>query len=152
MRRGVRCGVIFVITAALWSFGPGVLAQAPSPVGRWKTVDDQTGDVTSVVEIALVNGALVGHVARVMSPPGDSENPMCDKCPGERKDKPIVGMQIMWDMRADGDEFTGGRILDPDNGKIYRCKVKVIDGGRRLEVRGYIGFSLFGRTQTWVRE
>ena len=134
------------------SFAHDDPSHGPSPVGTWKTIDDKTGKVKSVVQIAEANGELQGKVEKVFSPPAESENPVCDKCAGERKDKPVIGMTIMWGLKQDGDEYTGGQILDPAEGKIYKCKIKVEDGGHKLHVRGFIGFALIGRTQTWVRE
>ena len=79
-------------------------------------------------------------------------NPICKECEGERHNQPVTGMQIVWGLKQDGDEWNGGHILDPNNGKVYRCKMSVTEGGQKLEVRGFIGFSLLGRTQTWERQ
>ncbi|MBI1397633.1 MAG: DUF2147 domain-containing protein [Betaproteobacteria bacterium] len=127
-------------------------ADLTSPVGLWKTVDDHTHKARSLVRIVEVGGELQGRVEELLNrQPDDDPDGLCRKCPGERKDQPIVGMTILWGLKRDDDEYDGGEILDPKNGKTYRCKMHVIDGGRRLEVRGYIGISLIGRTQTWVR-
>jgi len=136
----------------LFFCGVTFAADGASPVGVWKTIDDKTGKVKSVVHISENGGELQGKVEKVFSPPADSENPVCDKCEGERKDKPVIGMTIMWGLKKDGDEYKGGHILDPAEGKTYKCKIKVSDDGKSLNVRGYIGFALIGRTQTWVRE
>ena len=138
----------------LWvAFLTGVaFAQASSPVGRWKTVDDKTGQVKSIVAIEDVNGEVRGRVDKIFAPPAPNANPLCDKCPDDRRNKPLLGMTIMWGLKKDGDEYTGGRVLDPENGKTYKCKLRVIEGGKKLELRGYIGISLIGRTQTWIRE
>ena len=120
-----------------------------SPVGLWKTVDDKTGQVKSIVEIRDVNGELEGRVVKLFNPP--EPHPVCLKCTGDLKDKPVMGMQILWGMRREGDEWTGGRILDPENGEIYRCTMSVEDDGKTLNVRGFIGLSIFGRTERWVR-
>jgi uncharacterized protein (DUF2147 family) len=145
-----RCSAVFMILVACTS--AIVLAQDQSPAGRWKTIDDRTGKPKSIVQIVEANGELQGTVAAVLPAPGIPPNPKCLKCSGDRKDKPIVGMTIMWGLKKDHDEYSGGSVFDPDNGKTYRCKVKVVNGGRKLEVRGFIGFSMIGRTQTWVRE
>jgi len=79
------------------------------------------------------------------------EDSVCAKCSDERRDQPVVGMEILRHLRPDGDEWSGGEILDPENGKTYRAKLKLADGGQTLVVRGYIGISLFGRSQTWIR-
>lgn len=126
--------------------------QASSPAGRWRTYDDKSGELKSIVVVRDVDGELQGYVEKVYSPPAPSEHPLCERCTGERRNRPIVGMRIMWGMKANGAEFTGGRLFDPESGKEYRGKIRLADGGRRLDVRGYIGLSMFGRTQTWIRE
>ena len=124
-----------------------------SPVGRWRTVDDVTGKTKSVVVIREENGRLYGEIERLVDPdPQYPKDPRCVRCPGEMRDKPVIGLRILWDLRKDGDQWSGGRVLDPDNGKTYRCHVAVEEGGEKLKVRGFIGFSLFGRTQTWLRD
>jgi uncharacterized protein (DUF2147 family) len=127
-------------------------AQSVTPAGRWRTVNDDTGKPESIVVITEVKGEMQGRVEQVFSPPAPNTNPMCDRCSPDRKGQPIVGMLIMWGMRKNGDEYTGGRLYDPNNGKTYRGKIRLIDGGKKLDVRGYIGISMFGRTQTWLRE
>jgi len=104
----------------------------------------------AVVEIREENGEFIGTV-RGLLVPATAEDSVCTKCQGERRGQRIVGMEILRHMRPDGDEWSGGEILDPENGKTYRAKMRLTDGGRKLVVRGYIGFSLFGRSQTWVR-
>lgn len=96
-----------------------------------------------------------GKVVGILPLPSDDpDNPgrLCKLCTDERKDKPILGMISLRGLRPDGDVFAGGETLDPDNGKTYRCKLMVRDGGNRLDVRGFIGMALIGRTQSWVRE
>jgi uncharacterized protein (DUF2147 family) len=127
-----------------------VFAQASTPVGLWKTIDDATGNPRSHVRIEEVNGELQGKVEKIYPFPGDDPENLCDKCKGERKDKPVVGMTILWGLKEGGGVWKGGKILDPDNGKIYRCKMTLSDDGRELDVRGFIGISLIGRTQTWL--
>lgn len=121
-----------------------------SPVGLWRTVDDKTGQPRSIVRVYEENGLLYGRVERSLNPA--RANRRCDKCTDERKGQLIVGMVIIRGMKPSGDEYTGGDILDPDNGKVYHCKFKVKDRGNKLSVRGYVGASLFGRSQTWTRE
>lgn len=121
-----------------------------TPVGTWHTVSDVDGKPRGVIAIREVNGRLVG-TARGSLVPGERNDRLCDKCPGERQGKPIFGMDILTGLRPDGDEWTGGEILDPDTGKVYKAKIRLIDGGRKLVLRGYIGVSLLGRSQTWVR-
>jgi len=134
-------------------FSMYAVAEDTSPVGKWKTIDDETGKVKSIVMISDVGGELQGKVEKVFSPPAESENPICDKCEGERKDKPVIGMTILWGLKKTGDrEYEGGQVLDPAKGKIYKSKLTVSEDGKKLRMRGFIGFALIGRTQTWVRE
>ncbi len=122
-----------------------------TPVGTWKTIDDKTGEAKSLVQISEVAGQLEGKVVKVLKSK-QGPHPICDQCDGARHNQPVVGMTILWNMKQDGNEWDGGQILDPKSGKIYKCSMHVIDGGKKLSVRGYIGFSLFGRSQTWLRE
>jgi uncharacterized protein (DUF2147 family) len=123
-----------------------------TPEGKWRTIDDTTGKVKSIVEISQTgNGTLQAKVLQVL----DSEkgpHPLCDACKGANHNKPIEGMVIAWGLRHEGKTWDGGKIMDPKNGKVYSAKMTPIDDGRKLEVRGYMGFSLLGRTQTWLRE
>jgi uncharacterized protein (DUF2147 family) len=130
----------------------GAWAQQASPVGVWKTIDDQSGKPKSLIRITERGGEFRGKIEKLFREPGEDPNPTCDKCEGELKDKPILGMTILTGMKPDGDEYNGGLILDPASGKVYKSKMAVIDGGKKLNVRGYVGVPLFGRTQTWVRE
>ncbi len=126
-------------------------AQEATPVGVWKTIDDQTGKPKSLVRISESNGELKGKVEKLFRDAGEEPDPKCDKCEGPLKDQPIVGMTILTGMKKDGNEYKGGQILDPANGKVYKSKMAVTDGGKKLDVRGYIGIPMLGRTQTWVR-
>ena len=122
-----------------------------SPVGLWKTIDDSTNKPRSLIRISDKNGELIATVEKGLLS-GETGDKVCDKCTDERKDKPLIGMVIMDGMKAKGDAYEGGHILDPDNGEIYNCKIKLDSTGKQLEVRGFIGVSLFGRSQTWMRE
>ena len=122
-----------------------------SPVGTWQTIDDASKKPRSVVTIWEDGGKLYGKIDKIFYKPGEKEDPLCDKCEGERHNKPVIGMTFMWDLEKDDDEWNGGKILDPDNGEIYKCYVEVQEGGKRLKVRGYVGFALLGRTQYWQR-
>ena len=124
---------------------------ADSPVGLWKTIDDKTNKPRSLVRIVEENGEYKGIVEKGLR---EDDNPerVCEKCDAPRKNQKIQGMTFMWGLKKDGNEFKGGEILDPENGKIYRCKMKLVDGGKKLDVRGFIGIALIGRTQTWWRE
>jgi uncharacterized protein (DUF2147 family) len=126
------------------------LAAQGTPIGLWRSISDVDGKPTALVEISKKGGSLSGIVKEILVPT-DSADRFCGHCTGDRKDKPIMGMQIVWDMRPDGDGWSGGSILDPDNGKIYKGKIWLSDNGKKLIVRGFIGIPLFGRSQTWLR-
>jgi uncharacterized protein (DUF2147 family) len=128
----------------------GALAQS-SPVGLWKSIDDGNGKPKALIRISDSNGELKGKIEKIF-PSTDDKNPNCDKCEGANKDQPILGMTIINGMRAEGSEFTGGTILDPNNGKVYKSKMTLSDEGKKLNVRGYIGMPMLGRTQVWLRE
>lgn len=123
---------------------------ADSPVGLWKIIDDRDGTPRALVRISETDGEYRGAIEQGLRP-GDDDSAVCDKCKGPRRGQRLIGMAIVTGIKKQGDEYAGGEILDPDNGQIYRCKMTLRDGGRTLEVRGFIGISLFGRTQTWVR-
>jgi uncharacterized protein (DUF2147 family) len=131
----------------------GAAAQATSPAGLWRTIDDSSKKDKSLVRIVEANDVYTGKVEKIVDP-DSPKDAVCKDCSDERKDKPILGMTIIRNMKQSGDDktvFEGGDILDPNNGKVYKSKMKLIDGGSKLEVRGFIGISLLGRTQTWVR-
>lgn len=121
-----------------------------SPVGLWKTIDDNTGKPRGLVRIFEQDGKLFGRLEKSFKP--GSENERCEKCTDARKNRPIFGLLIIRDMVRAEDDYRGGDILDPENGSVYRCKLKLDDDGKKLRVRGFIGFSLIGRTQVWERE
>lgn len=124
---------------------------ANTPVGMWKTIDDKTGETKSYVRIWEDKGILYGKIDSLFSKPGEDPNRLCTQCEGKNKNKPVKGLTIMWDLKKDDDEWNGGQILDPKNGKVYRCKMKLDDTGRKLAVRGFLGISLLGRSQEWIR-
>ncbi|MDX3935864.1 DUF2147 domain-containing protein [Stenotrophomonas sp.] len=124
---------------------------ADGAVGRWKTIDDKTGKVKSIVEISqATNGTLTGKVVDILHS-DKGPNPVCDGCEGANKNKPVKGMTILWNLKADGaNAWSGGTILDPGNGKTYKSKMKLQTGGAKLDVSGCVAFIC--RAQTWVRE
>lgn len=128
-----------------------IFADSISPVGKWKTIDDETGEEKSIVRIWFEDGVLYGKIDSLYLEPDEDPDPVCDECKGKNKDKPIMGMTIMENLSQKGTEWTGGTILDPDNGKTYKCKIEIIENGDRLKLRGFIGISLLGRTQYWIR-
>jgi uncharacterized protein (DUF2147 family) len=117
----------------------------------WKTIDDHTHQVKAIVAFSEQGGTLSGRVVQLFRQPGEDPNPRCRKCVGQRHEQPVVGMIILWNLHRDGDSWSGGEILDPESGEVYRCILHPIDHGEKLEVRGYIGFSVLGRTQVWER-
>lgn len=144
------------VTAAaattLLALAPAFAADLGSPVGLWQTIDDETGKPKALIRITDNNGTLQGQIEKLLRAPGEDQNPLCVKCEGARKDQPITGMVILTGLKKDGDEYTGGEILDPAKGKVYKSKVHLTEGGKKLSVRAYIGAPLLGRSQTWVRQ
>ena len=134
--------------AALTAF----TAQAqPTPAGLWKTIDDKTGKERSLIRIGEAGGVYTGTIEKSLDP-NATPGAVCDKCTDERKDKPLIGMAIVRGVKQNADDkevFDGGDITDPDNGKVYKLRLKPLEGGKKLEVRGYIG--PFFRNQTWIR-
>ena len=127
-------------------------AAEPSAVGLWKTINDKTNKPESIVRIVEMNGELTGKVEKIFVEPGEDANPRCEKCPGSFKDQPILGMTFLWGFKRSGNKYAGGKILDPDEGQVYSCQMELSADGAKLNVRGYVGIPLFGRTQTWFRE
>ena len=132
-------------------FSSAVLAES-TPAGLWRTIDDHTGKEKSLVRIVEVNGEFRGTIEKLFREPGEDPNPNCDKCTGDKKNKPVIGMMILTGLKKDNSQWAGGEILDPQNGKIYRCKAWLENKGHDLHVRGFIGMALLGRTQIWKRE
>ena len=129
-----------------------VLAQA-TPAGLWKTIDDETKKEKSLIRVTESGGVFTGKLEKFLDPATKSDT-VCDKCSDERKDKPVLGMTLIRNVKKNADEaaqWDGGDILDPNNGKVYKVRIKPTDGGKSLEVRGYIGSPILGRTQTWLR-
>jgi len=128
-------------------------AQVASPAGLWKTVDDNTKKEKSLVRIVESGGVYTGKVEKIIDP-DSPKDAVCKDCTDDRKDKPVLGMTIIRNMKpsaGDKNVFEGGDVLDPNNGKVYSAKLTLVDGGKKLDVRGYIGMPMLGRTQTWQR-
>lgn len=145
------------IAASLLFATGAVLAATNTPVGTWKTIDDESGQAKSIVEITDNNGELQARIVKLLNRSladiaRDGDVAVCKKCEGERKDKPVEGMNIMWGVHQNDDVWDGGKIVDPKSGKIYKVKLSMLDGGQKLNVRGYIGFSWVGRSQVWERQ
>ncbi len=138
-----------LITLSL-ALAAGFASAQATPVGLWKTIDDETKAEKSLVRVTDEGGVITGRIEKLLDPA--KQNDVCDKCTDDRKDKPILGMTIVRNMKQDAADaaiWTGGDITDPKNGKVYRARMKPVDGGKTLEVRGYIG--PFYRNQTWIR-
>ena len=137
-----------LIAAGLLALCLPALAADPA-VGRWKTIDDETGQAKSIVEITeAANGTLSGRIVELLNP--SKPNPACDKCKDDRKGKPITGMEIIRGMKRDGDAYAGGTILKPDEGKVYKSKMELIEGVSKLEVSGCVAFIC--KSQVWQRQ
>ena len=139
------------LAAGLLLGSAAVYAANDTPVGTWKTIDDETGKAKSIVQITEQDGELQGKVLQVLQS-DEGPDPVCHACEGERKNQPIEGMTIMWGVTRDGDAWSGGKILDPKKGKTYKVRLRMLDGGQKLDVHGYIGFALLGRSQVWERQ
>ncbi len=146
MMRGLVSTGAFLLTLAVAGASP-----APSLLGRWKTLDDKTGEAKSIVSVYVESGELKARVDSLLPLPGKDPNRVCEKCEGERKGQRIRGMIVAWGLKPKNGVWEGGRILDPVNGKIYRCRIAADPDGKTLIVRGYIGISLLGRSQKWER-
>jgi len=123
-----------------------------TPAGTWKTIDDTTGKPKSLVVITESNGVLQGKIEKLFRGADEDQNPKCVNCKDARKDQPIIGMVMLSGLKYDGKEWSGGEITDPATGKVYKSKAELTEGGTKLQVRGYVGLPMFGRSQTWVRE
>lgn len=124
-------------------------ATAQTPTGAWKTVDDATGKEKAVIRITEANGVFTGKIEKLLDPA--KQDSKCDECTDDRKGKPVVGLTIMRNVKKGEGHWEGGDILDAANGKVYRVRLSLSADNKKLEVRGYMGTPLFGRTQTWTR-
>ena len=123
---------------------------APSPAGTWKTIDDETHQPRALVRIEEHDGVLSGRIVHLFREPGEDPDPLCKDCPAERHNQPVLGMTILWNFHRHGDAWEGGEVLDPEEGRIYRANLHLLDDAH-LDVHGYIGVPLLGRSQVWER-
>jgi uncharacterized protein (DUF2147 family) len=146
--RTIAC---FMLLCALPAFTETVRAAtgAPSPVGLWRTVDDRTNKPRGIIRIYEENGIFFGRIETSFNP--EELTARCEKCSGDRKDAPVIGLVIMRGITKHGAEYDGGEILDPETGSIYRCRFTLSSEGAKLFLRGYLGIPVLGRTQTWTR-
>jgi uncharacterized protein (DUF2147 family) len=147
MRTLIKLSLLAAVLAA-----PLAWAQEGSPVGLWKTIDDTTGKPGALIRITENQGELTGKIEKLFRSADEEANPKCVACTDARKNQPILGMTIVSGLKKNGDEYGGGEILDPKNGKVYKSKLMVRDGGKKVEVRGFIGVPMFGRSQVWLRQ
>lgn len=140
MKKQWLLGLVSLLSSVVW---------AASPAGTWQTFDEDSGEKKSQVRILeLIGGELAGKVILLHQKPGA----VCEKCKGSKKNQPIEGMTIIWGLKPDGEnKWSDGEVLDPENGKIYNLKIELSEDGNTLELRGFVGVSLLGRTQTWQR-
>ena len=143
--------LFFVFVASILTLGVNVISSqtTDSIAGSWKTFDDDTNQPAAILLITEKNGLFSGVVTKLLDP---SALPSCEKCTDYRKGKAVIGMEILSGLKKTGDAYSGGYILDPDDGEIYRAEMKLKDQGTKLDLRAYIGIPLLGRTQTWIRE
>jgi len=137
--------------AGLLTLSVGVAMAQATPAGLWKTIDDETKAEKSLVRISDNAGVFTGKIEKILS---DKPDAKCLECSDERKGQPVQGMTIIRNVKVSADDkglWDSGDILDPNNGKVYKVRLKPVEGGKKLEVRGYVGAPLLGRTQTWIR-
>jgi uncharacterized protein (DUF2147 family) len=123
---------------------------AATAAGVWRQVDE-SGKVGALVTITQEGDVFVGRLSRLFLEPGDDPNPICENCPGDKHNQPFLGLVFIEGMKRSGLEYNGGTVLDPETGKIYNARMSLNPDGKRLTLRGYIGLSIFGRSQTWTR-
>jgi uncharacterized protein (DUF2147 family) len=141
---------MLALAAAMSLMSSAAWADSASPVGLWKSIDDVSGKPRALIRITESRGTLQGRIEKLFS--ASSENPKCEKCEGALKNTPMIGLVILSGLKRDGAEYGGGQIIDPESGKVYSSKIRLSDDGRKLDVRGFMGVSLLGRSQTWERQ
>ncbi|MCI0471916.1 MAG: DUF2147 domain-containing protein [Candidatus Aminicenantes bacterium] len=147
IKKAFLAAVVFLIAAAV-----GIPAGNMSPEGFWKTVDDETKEVESIVKLWVEKGELKGKIVKIFPKPGEDPDPVCDKCSGKLKNVRVIGMNFMWAFQKAKNKWINGKIVDPDNGKTYNCQLEITDSGKKMEVFGYIKLIFkIGRSQTWIR-
>ena len=141
------CSLVMLTAAASGSVHA---AASQTPVGDWKTIDDKTGKTKALIRIVEKGGTLSGRIVELYNP--TKPNPTCEKCEDGKKDQPVIGMEILWGAKKTGDSWSGGYILDPESGTVYKLTLTLDASGDQLKARGYVGVSLLGRTQEWQRQ
>ena len=143
------------ITASTFTLMAGALlplsAQAASLDGtQWQTIDDKTGEKKAIIQLNERGGKVSGKIIKVLNK--EKAKAVCTKCPGNLKNQPVEGLQILTGLKAEGNnQWSDGKLVDPESGKVYSGKITLSDNGQSLDLRGYVGTPLFGRSQTWQR-
>ena len=150
MRQSLPVLALGIVGALL--FGEAVVgaSETPTAAGVWQQVGDD-GNVGALVTITEENGVFVGRLSHLYLGPDDDPNPICTECPGDRHNQPLLGLVFIEEMKQSGLDYEDGKILDPESGKIYSANMHLSPDGTKLNVRGYLGLSIFGRSQTWIR-
>ena len=151
MRPYLRTLIITGAAVLVGAAGLQLRAAEPSAVGLWEQVDENHGKPESWFKITERNGVYQGNIVKIFFKPGEDENFVCDKCEGDERGRPVLGLALIKGMQRNGNSYENGTIMDPRDGKVYRALMRLSEDGQKLEVRGYLGISLFGRSQTWNR-
>jgi uncharacterized protein (DUF2147 family) len=151
MKRSLLKLVVMSAVAVVGVAGAPLRAADPSAVGLWEQVDEKSGKPESWFKITEHNGVYQGNIVKIFFKPGEDEHWACDKCEGDERGKPVLGLALIKGMQRNGDSYENGTIMDPRDGAVYRALMKLSPDGKQLEVRGYLGISLFGRSQIWKR-
>jgi uncharacterized protein (DUF2147 family) len=151
MKVSLQMLVVMSAIVMLGAAGVSLRAAEPSAVGLWEQVDEKSGKPESWFKITERNGAYEGNIVKIFFKPGEDENWVCDKCEGAERGKPVLGLALIKGMQRNGSSYENGTIMDPRDGAVYRALMKLSPDGQKLEVRGYLGISLFGRSQVWNR-
>jgi uncharacterized protein (DUF2147 family) len=151
MKVSLQMLVVMSAIIMLGAAGASLRAAEPSAVGLWEQVDEKSGKPESWFKITERNGAYEGNIVKIFFKPGEDENWVCDKCEGAERGKPVLGLALIKGMQRNGTSYENGTIMDPRDGAVYRALMKLSPDGQKLEVRGYLGISLFGRSQVWNR-
>jgi uncharacterized protein (DUF2147 family) len=146
-----RMAQAWTLALAVGMLAGSAAADQPSASGQWRQVDDRTGEVRSIITIAERNGSYHGMVSQIFPRPGEDPNPICSACTGKLRDTSVRGFPLLSGMKRDGLDYSGGTIIDPESGSVYRAKMTLNPDGKTLVVRGFIGIPLLGRSQTWSR-
>jgi uncharacterized protein (DUF2147 family) len=147
LQRSVIMGALLVIAAA----GVPLRAAEPTATGLWEQIDEKTGKPESWFKIQERNGVYEGAIVKIFFKPGEDENWVCDRCEGAERGRPVLGLTLIKGMRRNGLSYENGTIMDPRDGSVYRALMRLSPDGQKLEMRGYLGISLFGRSQMWNR-